>query len=114
MTPTAHADLPRADAPKTKVKVRALYGYKDEEGKDFDYRLVRPNAVLGNAVMGGPEGGFDAQYVNRYLVSHVHPDERGKFQISLMNDDGLDLEVLMEMMEQINGLVYDELPSRPS
>jgi len=111
---TATSDLPRADAPKTKVKVRALYGYKDEEGKPFDYRLVRPNAVLGNAVMAGPDGNVDATYVNRYLISHVHPDERAKFQVSLMADDGLDLEVLMEMMEQINGLVYDDLPSQPS
>jgi hypothetical protein len=110
----AVSDLPRADAPKSKVKVRALYGYKDDEGKPFDYRLIRPNAMIGNAVMAGPDGGIDAKYINQYLTGHVHPDDREKFKAALMGDDGLDLEVLMEMMGQMNGLVYDDLPSQPS
>lgn len=110
----ATEDLPRAKAPNTKVKVRAIYEYRDAEGKPADYRLIRPNAIVGAALMSGPSGDMDMSYLNDYLVGHIHPEEREQFKAAIISDDGIDMEVLSDMMEQMNGLVYDDLPSEPS
>lgn len=99
----ASAKLPHGKAKAGKVVVRATY---EAFGRD-DWRLIRPNQIIANELMGAGAGSFDLSKLNDYLAAHLHPDDRKPFFDAAMADPSLDIEGLEEMLEDMAGLVFD-------
>lgn len=103
-------DLPTVKVKKPKVVVRAML--EDVFGRNW--RLIRPNQILTNRVMGGTDGNVDIGALNDYFRAHVHPDEQAEFLRLASEEPGVDIEYLMELMQRMSEAVYDALPSEPS
>lgn len=105
-------ELPVVKAAKTKIKVRARLEAFGREGQD-GFRLIRPNQVVSNDVMSGEGGTVDVTKLNRYLMAHIHPDERAAFEQAIKDDDGVDIDYLSDLMEQMTKVLYEDLPTKP-
>lgn len=98
--------IPHAKAKATKVVVRATY----EAFGRKDWRLIRPNQLIANEIMGGAEN-FDITKLNDYLAAHLHPDDRKAFFDAAIADPALDIEALESMLEEMGTAVFSDLAS---
>ena len=103
---SAGAKVPHVKAKASKVVVRATY---EAFGRD-DWRLIRPNQLLANEVMGAGAEDFDITKLNDYLAAHLHPDDVKAFFDAAMDDPTLDIESLEVMLEEMGTAVFSDLP----
>lgn len=74
------------------------------------WSLKRPNvAVVGELEELDTVGAF----VN-YLLAHVDKADREEFLKALHDDEDLDFDVVAEMAESMQKVVYSDLPTNPS
>lgn len=97
--------VPHAKAKASKVVVRATY----EAFGRKDWRLIRPNQLIANQVMGAGAEDFDISKLNDYLAAHLHPDDVKDFFDAAMADPALDIEALETMLEEMGTAVFTGL-----
>jgi hypothetical protein len=94
----------KATKPKVRAKIKAF-------GKEW--RLVRPNQMIAGRLI-DHSGDLNTAYLNDYLLAHVYPDDREAFTVAALSAETLDIEALMELMQMMTEVVYEQIPSAPS
>ena len=94
----------KATKPKVRAKIKAF---------GQEWRLVRPNQMIAGRLI-AHDGDLNTSYMNDYLLAHIYPDDREKFTVAALSAETLDIEALMELMQMMTEVVYEQVPSEPS
>ena len=97
--------VPHVKSKASNVVVRATY----EAFGRKDWRLIRPNQLIANEVMGAGADDFDITKLNDYLAAHLHPDDVKEFFDAAMADPSLDIEALEKMLDEMGAAVFSDL-----
>ena len=74
------------------------------------WHLKRPNVAL----LGELEERDDIAGFTLYLTAHIDAAEREDFMQALAADEELDFDIITAMAEDMQSIVYSEIPTKPS
>lgn len=74
------------------------------------WSVKRPNVVIASEIEDAETAGA---FIN-YLVAHVDADQRDAFFEALTGDEDLDITGLMDMIAELQEVVYADIPTPPS
>lgn len=92
------------------IAARKTSGRYEWDAYGQTWHVKRPNIAL----VGELEDADSIGAFTNYLIAHIDEGQRAEFLDELLKDEELDLDIITAMTEDLQELVYSELPTGPS